>query len=278
MHGFTHDALLDLDPVTGDLRPALATDWQLDADGTTLLMTLREGVQFADGSALTLDDVLFTFEVARGKNVVLGQIAAGLNLVSSCAVVPFSKTQIKIVLRKKHYDAVRLVGTSFVVGKRRYFEARIAELARQGGVAVPTPDDEGFGALLAQVMDQGPVLVPTHCRSTILATAIGGVSCCCCATSTAGAARACRQLELRGDSHSLSRRPSRAVCGVARAQPRLLSVARSRPSAGERRIACAGLSQGGLSTVVFQLLSRAVESAPASHAGCARPAGDVDAV
>lgn len=156
VHGFTHDALLDLDPVTGDLRPALATDWQLDADGTTLLMTLREGVQFADGSALTLDDVLFTFEVARGKNVVLGQIAAGLNLVSSCAVVPFSKTQIKIVLRKKHYDAVRLVGTSFVVGKRRYFEARIAELARQGGVAVPTPDDEGFGALLAQVMDQGP--------------------------------------------------------------------------------------------------------------------------
>src|SRR5262245_18659034 len=59
--GFTHDSLLDLDPATGGLRGALASSWQVDPDGGAVTFTLRDGVRFADGAPMTIDDVLFTF-------------------------------------------------------------------------------------------------------------------------------------------------------------------------------------------------------------------------
>jgi ABC-type transport system substrate-binding protein len=62
--GFTHDGLLDTDPVTGDLRGALAQSWLMDPSGLAFTATLRPGVVFADGSPVTPDDVLFTWQVA----------------------------------------------------------------------------------------------------------------------------------------------------------------------------------------------------------------------
>jgi peptide/nickel transport system substrate-binding protein len=45
--------------------PWLATDWQLSSDGKTWRFTLRDGVKWQDGSALTADDVVFTFEYTK---------------------------------------------------------------------------------------------------------------------------------------------------------------------------------------------------------------------
>ena len=44
-----------------NLIPWLATDWEW-TDDSTLVMQVREGVEFHDGSPLTADDVVFTFE------------------------------------------------------------------------------------------------------------------------------------------------------------------------------------------------------------------------
>ncbi len=156
VHGFTHDALLDLDPRTGALRGALASEWQVDASGMELWFTLRDGVQFADGSPCTAQDVLWTFVVAQAQDVVLGQIAAGMNLVASAELTSGAPNRLHIRLRTRHHDALRLVGTSWLVGQQSYFVARIAELAKQQGIAAPAPDQPGFGTLLAQVLDQGP--------------------------------------------------------------------------------------------------------------------------
>lgn len=55
-----YDPLIAVD---GDLRliPALAESWEQPSD-TELLFTLREGVRFSSGRALTADDVVATFE------------------------------------------------------------------------------------------------------------------------------------------------------------------------------------------------------------------------
>jgi peptide/nickel transport system substrate-binding protein len=42
--------------------PALAESWTMNDDGRTLDLTLRDGLKFSDGHALTADDVLFTFQ------------------------------------------------------------------------------------------------------------------------------------------------------------------------------------------------------------------------
>ena len=47
------------------VQPGLATKWEISADGKTVTLTLRDGVKFADGSAMTADDVKWSLDRAR---------------------------------------------------------------------------------------------------------------------------------------------------------------------------------------------------------------------
>lgn len=54
---------LSRDDVPADLRPGLATSWEVDAeDPTKWIFTLREGVKFHDGSEFNADAVIFNME------------------------------------------------------------------------------------------------------------------------------------------------------------------------------------------------------------------------
>ena len=57
------DMLVHRDPATFESKPLLATDWKL-VDDTTLDMNIRQGVKFHDGSPLTAEDVVYTFNMA----------------------------------------------------------------------------------------------------------------------------------------------------------------------------------------------------------------------
>ena len=53
--------LLEFDHDSHRYVPGLAEAWNLETDGRTLELTLRDGLHFSDGHPLTADDVLFTF-------------------------------------------------------------------------------------------------------------------------------------------------------------------------------------------------------------------------
>ncbi len=55
--GQISESLLDYDPDTGEVVPALATDWEVNDDATEWTFTLREGVTFHDGTTLDAGDV-----------------------------------------------------------------------------------------------------------------------------------------------------------------------------------------------------------------------------
>ena len=63
MHHQAWDALVYRDPATFELKPLLASGWQLP-DATTIEFTLRPGVKFHDGSPLTADDVVYTLGIS----------------------------------------------------------------------------------------------------------------------------------------------------------------------------------------------------------------------
>src|SRR2546421_9946628 len=63
MHHQGWDALVYRNPDTFKIEPLLATAWKLP-DPTTIDFTLRPGVKFHDGSALTADDVGYTLNLA----------------------------------------------------------------------------------------------------------------------------------------------------------------------------------------------------------------------
>ena len=53
----------------GTLKPSLATKWAPSAGGKVWTFTLRQGVKFHDGSTMTADDVVYTFQqLADPKN------------------------------------------------------------------------------------------------------------------------------------------------------------------------------------------------------------------
>ena len=63
--------------------PALATAWEISPDGLTYTFTLRDGVTFHDGSALTADDVVTSLQTAKDDATI--QNSADLAGVASIA-------------------------------------------------------------------------------------------------------------------------------------------------------------------------------------------------
>src|SRR3981189_3796930 len=53
------DCLVYRDPVTMEIKPALATSWK-QVDATTIDFTLREGGKFQTGDPFSADDVVYT--------------------------------------------------------------------------------------------------------------------------------------------------------------------------------------------------------------------------
>ncbi|WP_433279331.1 ABC transporter substrate-binding protein [Pseudonocardia xinjiangensis] len=56
------DSLTDQDPATGEIKPWLATGWQVSPDATAYTFTLRQGVTFSDGTPLDADAVKANFD------------------------------------------------------------------------------------------------------------------------------------------------------------------------------------------------------------------------
>lgn len=51
----------------GGVIPAVASDYEISADGTTYTFTLREGVKFHNGKEVTMEDVLYSLERCAGS-------------------------------------------------------------------------------------------------------------------------------------------------------------------------------------------------------------------
>lgn len=82
----------------GRVSPGLAASWQLDANGRTWIVTLRENARFSDGTPVTAADVQASWTDGTG-----GQLRAPVRgLVQSVAVV--GDRALAIVLRSKRLD------------------------------------------------------------------------------------------------------------------------------------------------------------------------------
>ena len=59
--GLMHAGLVETNPVTGEVEPALAKSWEISADKKVITFHLRKGLKWSDGEPFTADDVVFTF-------------------------------------------------------------------------------------------------------------------------------------------------------------------------------------------------------------------------
>jgi len=82
----------------GTIEAGLAESWNLEDDGLTLTFTLRSGVEFHDGTALTADDVIFSLDMLfqQPMNSWMRQYVASWTKVDESTiqvvkVTPFAK-------------------------------------------------------------------------------------------------------------------------------------------------------------------------------------------
>lgn len=87
----TYDRLLHTEP-DGALVPGLATEWEWNEDATELSLTLREGVEFHDGTPFDADAVKANLE--RGKSLEGSTVAADLDSLETVEVVDSSHVRL----------------------------------------------------------------------------------------------------------------------------------------------------------------------------------------
>jgi peptide/nickel transport system substrate-binding protein len=80
-------------------QPDLAEAWAVSADGLTITFTLRPNLTWSDGTPLTADDVLFTYETLRAWEVQTGA-QADLEDYVAAITAPTSQTVTLIMNRR----------------------------------------------------------------------------------------------------------------------------------------------------------------------------------
>jgi peptide/nickel transport system substrate-binding protein len=62
------EALTEVDPIEYDVAPLLATAWESNDDASVWTFTIREGVLFHDGTPMTANDVVFTYQMHAAED------------------------------------------------------------------------------------------------------------------------------------------------------------------------------------------------------------------
>jgi ABC-type transport system substrate-binding protein len=123
------DTLLTTDPRNGSVRPGLAESWIVADGGAKLVLRLREGLKFSDGSALTASDVAYSLSrVASADFASAGadqlRLIAGFDRVHGdvetdsdtdrrrlAGVTTSDKRTVEISLTRSYADFVRVLTT-----------------------------------------------------------------------------------------------------------------------------------------------------------------------
>ena len=99
----THERLVNIDPDTNEVIPALAESWTVSEDGCVYDFTLAADATFTDGTPCTAEDVKFTYDRAKDSSFAMQKVA---DVVSVEAVDP---THVRITLSKPNQDWLTLM-------------------------------------------------------------------------------------------------------------------------------------------------------------------------
>lgn len=128
------DGLVTRDNVSG-VHMELATDitW---TDDTTLAITLREGVKFHDGTEMTADDVVFTFDRIIKENMIeYPEVHTSPRKGLIAPLLSIEKTGDYAVVM--HFSAPFPTGMQMLVHQQIVSKAYLEEVSTEGFIAAP---------------------------------------------------------------------------------------------------------------------------------------------
>ena len=108
------------DPYTLEFIPKLARSWKASADGLTYTFELREEAVFSDGSPVTADDVVFTFDWIRNPEVQADRTRSYLTKLKD--VKKIDDYTVEISFTEPYFLNFETVITTSILSKKFYGE------------------------------------------------------------------------------------------------------------------------------------------------------------
>lgn len=120
MVGSLFDTLLRPSADGNSVEPGLATDWSTSENGKTITLTLRDNVKFSDGTALTGEDIVFSLDRARNK-----ELGPWAGLLGNIDKVSHKGQVITINLSKPDPTLFSILATfnTAIVSKNKFMQA-----------------------------------------------------------------------------------------------------------------------------------------------------------
>ena len=156
------------------LRPALAESWEPNDDGTQWTFTLREGAMYNDGTPVTADDVVATFEGIAGGNAAsalgTGALSAGGTVAVDERTVQFNLDApvgaFPFIVSSDNYNAVILPRSYW----DSYAEGSYESSFPGSGPFMVEDFTPGQGAVLVRNENYwGPTVIPDRVEVTFFA-------------------------------------------------------------------------------------------------------------
>ncbi|MEN6383579.1 MAG: peptide-binding protein [Phycisphaerales bacterium] len=111
---FTQD--LESDKVK--LKPKLAEKMDISKDGLEITITLKDNIHFSDGTPVTADDVIFTYETIMNPKIDCADLRSYLHNIKSLEKI--DQHTVKFVLAEQFWQTIQTVGEFYVFPKHIY--------------------------------------------------------------------------------------------------------------------------------------------------------------
>ncbi|GCF08405.1 ABC transporter substrate-binding protein [Dictyobacter arantiisoli] len=115
--GLIYETLLSYNRLDGSIKPWLASDYKVASDATSVTFTIRKGVKWSDGQALTSDDVVFTLQLIQKYQ---GLDVNGMDSYIKSVVAPDAST-VAVTLTKPYFPILwYLGGQTYIVPRHTW--------------------------------------------------------------------------------------------------------------------------------------------------------------
>ncbi len=118
VQSYVIETLLVRNPETLEWEGLLASDWQVSDDGLSIEFTLRNGLVFSDGVALTARDVAFSYRFIMDERIAAPRTRSTLQKISS--VEALDSHRVKFVFAEPYFESLGLAGQMDILAQHFY--------------------------------------------------------------------------------------------------------------------------------------------------------------
>ncbi|MBR3086501.1 MAG: ABC transporter substrate-binding protein, partial [Kiritimatiellae bacterium] len=118
-----YESLLSSDPLTGDNAPGLARKWDVSEDKREFTFYLNPLARWSDGTAVTAEDVVWTFDTIMAPTNQTGSIKVALQTFMATPPEIIDPLTVKFTADETHWRNLNAVG-GFEIMPKHAFEGR----------------------------------------------------------------------------------------------------------------------------------------------------------